>query len=195
MKKFDSQKSQKFMEGFVKVGKIVLKAALAIGSVAILSKINDELGQLGIKVDLNGGDISVETKKKDEKKASSATKAKTIDELTWPKTPQVLAIISLSESANQSYSNSVKTDAASKIFDIASNGDLTAVECGISRLRSIANQSYSNAVKQHCTDLICKLGIIASELDRKADKIDDTEEKDKPESAENFVREKEENHE
>ena len=65
MKKFDSQKSQKFMEGFVKVGKIVLKAALAIGSVAILSKINDELGQLGIKVDLNGGDISVETKKKD----------------------------------------------------------------------------------------------------------------------------------
>lgn len=199
MKKIDPQKYEKFMKAATKVGKVVAKCALAIGSMAILNAINNELGQFGVKVDYDGNDIHVETGKKEEKKTPAPEqkqKPKHIDELSWERTPQVVAIISLTESANNSYSNSVKTDAATKIFDIAANGDATAIECAICQLGSIAKKTYSNSVKEYCSELIGKLGVLAGDLGREEAKVVDDKASEGSKDRDNDIREKEEdNHE
>lgn len=199
MKKIDPQKYEKFMKAATKVGKIVTKCALAIGSMAILNAINNELGQFGVKVDYDGNDIHVETGKKEEKKAPAPEqkqKPKHIDELIWERTPQVVAIISLTESANNSYSNSVKTDAATKIFDIAANGDATAIECAICQLGSIAKKTYSNSVKEYCSELIGKLGVLAGDLRREEAKVVDDKASEDSKDHDNDIREKgEDDHE
>lgn len=195
MKKIDPQKYEKFMKAATKVGKIVAKCALAIGSMAILNAINNELGQFGVKVDYDGNDINMETGKKEEKKAPAPEqkqKPKHIDELSWERTLQVVAIISLTESANNSYSNSVKTDAATKIFDIAANGDATAIECAICQLGSIAKKTYSNSVKEYCSELIGKLGVLAGDLRREEAKVVDDKASEDSKDSGTDIREKEE---
>lgn len=154
---------QKYTKILEKVGKAVLKGGLAVAAVAIVGLINNELGQFGIKVDYDGTDIRIGTNKKEEKKPDAPKKPKTLDDLSFKQTASNVAILSISHSAQNTYSNSIKTDAAKKIFDIASSGDSETVMCGIDALRRISRSTYSNSVNSYCTELIGKLGIIAAE--------------------------------
>ena len=160
--RLDPEKQQKYIELASKSGKIVLKTALAIGSVGILNYINSELGQYGVKVDYNNGEIHVGSEKKSSQPTSN--KPKTVNDLTWPRTPQVIAILSLADNGVKSYSSSVEKDAAAKIFDIGANGDATTIECAITQIRRISNSSYSSSTQNYCTELIGKLGVIAGNL-------------------------------
>ena len=177
---------QKHVKALEKVGKAVLKGSLAIAAVAIVGLINNELGQFGVKVDYDGNDIHIGTKNSDPKKPEAPKKPKTLDELSFKQTPSNIAILSISHSAQNTYSNSIKIDAAKKIFDIASAGDSETVTCGIDALRRISRSTYSNNVNSYCTELIGKLGVIATEKQQEENTIatinvnSDGEMEDKP---------------
>lgn len=166
-----NSKYAKYLGTVEKVGKIVLKAVLAIGSVAILNYLNTELGQFGVKIDYNNGDIHVGADKKPEKRFAGnggsygdKPKPKTLDTLTYPDTPQTIAILALSNAAKNAYSSSSKLDAAKKIFSIGMEGDSDTIRCAVNNLRVIANDAYSSSVKEYCFRAIGDLGITANEL-------------------------------
>lgn len=140
--------------GIVKFGKMAVKAGIAIGSIYILSKVNDELGKFGLNIgcsvgngngiDIHPGDIPKYNTKSVEFNANSVTER---------------SIAELLHAAWKTYSTNSKLECAKRIYNIALSGDDKAKLVAIQALGRIADDSYSTELKNYVSKAITELAI------------------------------------
>lgn len=136
-----------------KFGKMVVKVGLAIGSVYILSKANDELGKLGLNIGFNpNGDIAIHTDKQPEVKEYSMKHVR-FD----PDSIHERSIAEIYRASCKTYSNDEKLTCAKRIHDIAIAGDTNAKLVAIQALGRISDNTYSNSVKDYASKAIAEL--------------------------------------
>lgn len=136
----------------VKFGKMALKCGLAIGSIYILSKVNDELGKFGLnigcsvgnEIDINHGDIQKYNTRNLEFNANSVVER---------------SIAELLHAAWKTYSTNSKLECAKRIYNIALSGDDEAKLVAIQALGRIADDSYSVQLKNYVGKAITELAI------------------------------------
>ena len=138
--------------GIVKFGKMAVKVGLAVGSVYILSKANDELGKFGLNIgcsvgngfDIHPGDIPKYNTKSVEFNANSVTER---------------SIAELLHASWKTYSTNSKLECAKRIYNIALSGDDRTKLVAIQALGRIADDSYSTQLKNYVSKAITELAI------------------------------------
>ena len=196
-KKMDQEKLQKLTDTGVKIAKVILKAGIAIGSVALLGKANEELGKYGLNIGYTAdGGIDIKPTKKPEPEKPKEPVTYDTKKLHFnSSSAQERAIAEIYLAASASYSNDTKIKAARRIFTIGANGDESTQLTAIQALGRLGDSSYSNQVKDYVNNAIADLAEIEpkSEKPEEAtgaadkDKNDDegTEKKDDKEGNEN----------
>ena len=151
------------MDIFTKVGKTAVKIALAVGSMLILTKIDDELSKHGVNVrysPFGGFDIRTDGYHDTEESPKIYdTKhvrfnASTVSERS---------IAEIYRSSTKTYSNDVKLKCAKRIYDIAVGGDGNTRLVAIQALGRIADSTYSNSLKEYINTAIAELAIGCAE--------------------------------
>ena len=138
--------------GIVKFGKMAVKAGLAIGSVYILSKVNNELNKIGLNIgcsvgngiDIRPGDIPKYNTKSVEFDQNSVTER---------------SIVELFLTAGKTYSTNSKLECAKRIYNIARSSDDDTKLVAIQALGRIADDSYSTQLKNYVSKAITELAI------------------------------------
>lgn len=151
----------KIIEKSAKVIKLILKGSIAIGSIVILGKLNEELEKYGVRIDktTDGGvTINAGGKKKFESKPVTniynPNKGIEFDSAD----ARQMAIIELMLSAEKQYSNSVKLSVMNDIYNIAVTGSGGTRLVAIRAINRIARSSHSIEVMNMASILTGKIG-------------------------------------
>ena len=141
--------------GIVKIGKMAVKIGLAIGSVYILSKANDELGKMGLNIGFNSnGDVAIHTDKQPEVKEYSMKHVR-FD----PDSLSERSIAEIYRASCRTYSSDEKLKYAKRIYDIAHSGDTNAKLVAIQALGRISDSTYTSSVKEYVSSAIASLAV------------------------------------
>lgn len=121
-KKMDQEKLQKLTDTGVKIAKVILKAGVAIGSVALLGKANEELGKYGSSSAQERAIaeiyLAASASYSNDTKIKAARRIFTIG-ANGDENTQLTAIQALGRLGDSSYSNQVKDYVNNAIADLA----------------------------------------------------------------------------
>lgn len=152
---------------FVKFGGILLKGVIAVGTIALLGKVNDELDKYGVHVGYST-DGGLDIKAGGKKPAPPAEKKPKRDDpkniqFNSSSVPQ-RSIINLMYAAEGTYSESTKRRNAESITNIALAGDDDTKLVAIQALTRIARGTYSDAIRNYVSSAIADIGSAKPEV-------------------------------